>query len=175
MLEATDVSLSWEQRERLACDYAEHVLSHWESVYPRDRRPRCAIEAKRAWIDRPMLDEVQGEPPAWPQPLGSVLHAAWDASRCAQAAVEFILEEDEQARVLAAAYAAEAAGNLAQLDSALGSVAEAAVSSAGYAAGVYGSEAYAGGCVREVTWQTTQWRALLKRVSATSSCSASGR
>lgn len=33
-----------------ACDCAEHVLPHFEEKYPKDERPRKAIEAGRAWI-----------------------------------------------------------------------------------------------------------------------------
>ena len=32
-----------------AADCAEHVLSHFETLHPDDDRPRCAIEAARAW------------------------------------------------------------------------------------------------------------------------------
>ena len=32
-----------------AADCAEHVLPHFEEKYPRDDRPRKAIEAARAW------------------------------------------------------------------------------------------------------------------------------
>ncbi|MFH0834752.1 MAG: hypothetical protein V1881_00205 [Candidatus Micrarchaeota archaeon] len=32
-----------------AADCAEHVLSHFEEKYPKDDRPRKAIEAARAW------------------------------------------------------------------------------------------------------------------------------
>ncbi|MHA1244578.1 MAG: putative immunity protein [Candidatus Heimdallarchaeota archaeon] len=33
-----------------ATDCAEHVLSYFEEKYPKDKRPREAIEAGRAWI-----------------------------------------------------------------------------------------------------------------------------
>ncbi len=33
-----------------ACDCAERVLARFESVRPEDDRPRCAIEAGRAWV-----------------------------------------------------------------------------------------------------------------------------
>ncbi len=33
-----------------ATDCAEHVLSYFEEKYPKDKRPRKAIEAGRAWI-----------------------------------------------------------------------------------------------------------------------------
>jgi hypothetical protein len=42
-----------EQGQRLlalwAADCAEHVLLHFEEKYPKDNRPRKAIEAARAW------------------------------------------------------------------------------------------------------------------------------
>jgi hypothetical protein len=33
-----------------AADCAEHVLSYFEDKYPKDNRPRKAIEAVRAWV-----------------------------------------------------------------------------------------------------------------------------
>jgi hypothetical protein len=33
-----------------AADCAEHVLSYFEDQYPKDNRPRKAIEAGRAWV-----------------------------------------------------------------------------------------------------------------------------
>lgn len=33
-----------------ACDCADRVLSHVESAYPEDNRPRQAIEAARTWV-----------------------------------------------------------------------------------------------------------------------------
>ena len=33
-----------------ATDCAEHVLSYFEEKYPRDNRPRKAVEAGRAWV-----------------------------------------------------------------------------------------------------------------------------
>lgn len=33
-----------------AADCAEHILPYFEKKYPRDKRPRKAIEAARAWI-----------------------------------------------------------------------------------------------------------------------------
>ncbi|WP_443111116.1 putative immunity protein [Bremerella sp. P1] len=35
---------------RIGCDFAEHVLPQFESVFENDRRPREAIEAKRNWL-----------------------------------------------------------------------------------------------------------------------------
>lgn len=35
---------------RIGCDFAEHVLPHFESEYENDSRPRKAIEAKRDWL-----------------------------------------------------------------------------------------------------------------------------
>jgi hypothetical protein len=34
----------------LACAFAETVLPYWEARFPMDRRPRQAIECKRAWV-----------------------------------------------------------------------------------------------------------------------------
>ena len=43
-----------ERRNRLArllaCDYVEHVLPLWESVYPADGRPRAGIETARGFV-----------------------------------------------------------------------------------------------------------------------------
>ena len=33
-----------------AADCAEHVLPHFEDRYPKDNRPRSAIEAARGWV-----------------------------------------------------------------------------------------------------------------------------
>jgi hypothetical protein len=33
-----------------ATDCAEHVLSYFEEAYPKDDRPRKAIEAGRSWV-----------------------------------------------------------------------------------------------------------------------------
>ncbi len=33
-----------------ASDCAEHVLTYFEEIYPKDKRPRKAIEAGRAWV-----------------------------------------------------------------------------------------------------------------------------
>lgn len=47
---------------RLACAFAELVLPYWEARFPRDPRPRRAVESKRAWlageIGTPELDEA---------------------------------------------------------------------------------------------------------------------
>ena len=43
--------------DELACDFAERVLPVWESAYPRQRKPRQALEARRAWLAGQLPDE----------------------------------------------------------------------------------------------------------------------
>ena len=38
-----------------AADCAEHVLQYFEDIYPKDNRPRKAVEAARAWVRGKML------------------------------------------------------------------------------------------------------------------------
>jgi len=43
-----------------AADCAEHVLHYFEKEYPKDNRPRKAIETARAWAKKKiMLDEIR--------------------------------------------------------------------------------------------------------------------
>ena len=73
LLEAIGDQLSEQQTKDLhllACDYAEGVLHLFEADYPEDKRPRQAIEAKRAWV----AGDISGEE------LEAARAAAWAAA-----------------------------------------------------------------------------------------------
>ena len=54
----------------LACDYAESVLHLFENDYPKDKRPRLAIQAKRDFVAGMIT----------PEELDAVRAAAWAAA-----------------------------------------------------------------------------------------------
>jgi len=78
---------------RFAADCAEHVLHLWETRYPKDLRPREAINAARKWADEPTEENRQ---------------AAADAARAADTAADAA-----RAAVWSAAAAAALAANAA--------------------------------------------------------------
>jgi len=80
---------------KLACLWAEHVLSIYESKYPDDKRPRLAIEAAKAWADNPTDEKLAL--------VKLAADEAWKARRADAAAA------DAAAAAYAAAYAAYAA------------------------------------------------------------------
>ena len=80
----------------LACQFAEYSLHIFEKKYPDDKRPRLAIEAKRAWIKGEISDEE----------LSIARDAAGDAAWAARAAA--------RAARAAAGYAAWAARDAAR-------------------------------------------------------------
>ncbi len=61
-----------------ACDVAEHVLPVFEKAYPKDERPRKAIETKRLWLAGKATDEE----------LNAARAAARDAARAAARAAD---------------------------------------------------------------------------------------
>ena len=132
---------------KLACLWAEHVLSIYESKYPDDKRPRLAIEAAQAWADNPT-----------PSNLALVRQAAdeaWVARRFSYSA----------ARADAAAYAAAsayAATDSVVTDSAAAYAADAvyAAAAVGVADGVYAADA-AAACAAECKWQADSIRRLV--------------
>lgn len=68
------------QLDELACQFAEHVLPLFETIFTLDSRPRAAIAAKREWINgecsQSERDKAQEAARA----------AAWDADASARAA-----------------------------------------------------------------------------------------
>lgn len=63
--------LAW----HLAADFAEHVLHFFEKIYPRDGRPRRAIDAARLYADGKITVA------AWAAAGDAARAAAWDAER----------------------------------------------------------------------------------------------
>ena len=94
---------------KLACLWAEHVLSIYESKHPDDKCPRLAIEAAKAWADNPTDEKLAL--------VKLAADEAWKARRAAYAAT----------CAAAAAYAAAAAAYAA-------AYADAADDAAAYAA-----------------------------------------
>jgi hypothetical protein len=58
------------QLRELACRYSQDVLSIFEAQYPEDKRPRMAIEAKRAWLRND----------TWHYSLAKAVNGAYEAS-----------------------------------------------------------------------------------------------
>ena len=64
-----------------ACDCAEHVLAHFESLFPGDDRPRRAIEVARAYANgRATEDELRSALAAAWAAAWAAEFAAWDAA-----------------------------------------------------------------------------------------------
>ena len=86
MLKAVNVERALHE---LACTYAEDVLPIYEKDYPKDKRPRKAIETKRKWLDGKATDRqlaaaraaagATAGDAAW----AAAVDAAWAAARAA--------------------------------------------------------------------------------------------
>ena len=61
----------------LACDYAEHVLPIFEKAYPKDNRPRRAIEESRLYAEGKSTPEKMAD--AWSDAWSDARSAAWSA------------------------------------------------------------------------------------------------
>ena len=81
-----------------ACDCAERVLTHYETYYPDDQRPRQAIEAAR----RCLTDKSD----AAANTAADAAHAAYAARAAAYAAARAVARAAAYAAARAAAYAA---------------------------------------------------------------------
>jgi len=70
----------------LACDFAEMVLPLYESRYPRDMRPRNAIQATRAWVrDQDAAGATEATWTAARAAAWAATRATGDAARAAEA------------------------------------------------------------------------------------------
>jgi hypothetical protein len=99
---------------KLACLWAEHVLSIYESKYPDDKRPRLAIEAAKAWADNPTDEKLAlvklAADEAWKARRSAyAATAADDAAADAADAAAVDAVDAAAAAAAAAAYAAYAA------------------------------------------------------------------
>jgi len=66
-----------------AADCAERVLPYFEEKYPKDARPRKAVEAARAWARGEIaLSEVRAAAFAAHAAARAATYAATDGSRC---------------------------------------------------------------------------------------------
>ena len=89
----------------LACTYAEDVLPIYEKDYPKDKRPRKAIETKRKWLDGKATDRQLAAARA--AAGDAARDAAWDAARAAARAAAVDAARDAAgAAAVAAAWAA---------------------------------------------------------------------
>jgi len=75
----------WKKRDSvaLAIFAAEQVIDLFEKEYPKDKRPREAIEAARKWLKNPSRDAAWD---AWDAAWDAARDAAWDAWDAARAA-----------------------------------------------------------------------------------------
>ena len=69
-----------------ATDCAEHVLPHFEEKYPRDDRPRNAVEAGRAWV-RGEIATSEARAAALATHAAATAHVAAHAAHAADYAV----------------------------------------------------------------------------------------
>ena len=76
---------AWDERmaRLFACDCAEHVLPIYEKDYPKDPRPRKAVETARAYADGKATKEelAAARNAAWAAAGGAAGAAAWAAER----------------------------------------------------------------------------------------------
>jgi hypothetical protein len=134
----------------LAADFAEHVLHFYEEKYPKDKRPRLAIEATRLFAKGKITAAVGAA--AWA--------AAWDAARDAAwgavgAAAWAAARASAGAAALDAAWAAARAAALdAAWDAALDAVGAAAWDAAWGAVGAAALDA-------ENKWQAERFKEVL--------------
>ena len=112
-----------------AADCAEHALPHFEEKYPKDNRPRNAVEAGRAW--------ARGE-------------IAMSEARAAAIAAHAAARAVDQAAARAAARAAAHASATAHVAAHAAHAANYAVTAATYAADPTGSAA---ATAKERDWQ----------------------
>lgn len=68
----------------LACDFAEHVLHMFEDAYPKDDRPRKAIETARLYADGKATAKQLDT--AWDTAWDAARDTAWDAGAAGAAA-----------------------------------------------------------------------------------------
>ena len=71
-----------------ACDCAEHVLPIFEKSFPKDDRPRRAIEATRAWLKDPTAARAAARAAAGAAARAAAWATAWDAAGAAAGAAE---------------------------------------------------------------------------------------
>jgi hypothetical protein len=118
-----------------ACDCAEHVLHFFEERYPKDKRPREAIQAAREYVDGKItIEELNKAAGAATRAARAADAAAWAAARVARAA-------DAATRAADAVWAAEAAARVARAAGVASAAARAAARAAGAAAGAAAYEA----------------------------------
>jgi hypothetical protein len=130
----------WEKKDsvELAIFAAEQVIDIYEKEYPKDKRPREALEAAKNWLKNPSDEAARAARAAGAAgaaaeaAAGAAARAAWAAGAAAEAA----------ARAARAARAAGAAG--AAAEAAAGAAAEAAWAAGGAAEAAAGAAWAAG-------------------------------
>ena len=121
----------------LAADIAESVLPIFEKEYPKDGRPRNAIEAARGWADgKVALKDVRAAAAYAAAAAADAYAAAYAAAAAAAAAAAYAAADaDADAAAAAAAYAAaDADADAAAADAAADAAAYAADAAADAAA-----------------------------------------
>ena len=101
----------------LAIHFAERALSIWEEEYPKDMRPREAIEAAKAWLSNPSEGAADvADAAAYAAADAAAYDAAYDAAYAADAAAAAAYAAAAAAATAYAAYAAADAANALKAD-----------------------------------------------------------
>src|ERR1019366_3169361 len=95
------VKITQEQSVILACECAKRVLVHFEKEYPKDMRPREAIDAALLYVQKPTAKNKS-----------AARSAAWSAARSAESAARSAAWSAESA-AWSAAWSAESAARSA--------------------------------------------------------------
>ena len=90
----------------LAAQFAEKALPIWEREYPKDMRPREAIEAAKAWLSNPGEETANAAHAALAAARTAARAAAWTAAVATAAAANAAADAADYAA--RAAYAARA-------------------------------------------------------------------
>jgi hypothetical protein len=146
----------WEKKDSvaLAIFAAEKVIGLYKSKYPKDLRPREAIEAAKKWLRNPTEKNREVSASASYAAYASASSASYAASASASYA-----SHASHASASYAAYAASASASYAAYASASASYASSAYASAAYASYAYAYAAYA---KQQIIDECDEW--IMKRV-----------
>jgi len=137
---------SHEQKVQIAISCAERVLPIFEKKYPKDKRPRKAIQAAKRYLKNPTDKNKKAAAAA----SYAASYAAADAA--ADAAYAAAYAADAAADAVAASYAASYAADAAY------AAADAAADAASYAADAVAASSYAADAAAERKWQAKEIR-----------------